>query len=240
MRKLISLLNSITNKFISIYESILAVFRETKNQLEYLPDFDNFEYKIAVKPVDSRVFAWSKLCECERWLEYFKWVEGLIHPGKGDHRVLLDDAKNAFLLCFEATIQYLKSQFADEFGEDAGAQRFNNFLNYHSEYDLVIKGIRTLRHIEAHIETKLVPSKVVVVIGGSRTNGTSTTGLSRSWHVPSLKGSDFQKLRRPPLANEHLSDWNKMVENTHASNIFADGLKKLKSILEDAEKICGR
>ena len=237
MRNLLSLFSSITNKSISLYEAIRADFRETTNPLKYLPDFDNFEYTIAIKPPDTRVFAWSKLCECERRLEFFRWIEKLIDPGKGDYRVLLNDAKSAFLLCFEATIQYVISQFVDQFGKAAGEREFYALLKSHAEYDLVIKGIRTLRHIEAHVETKLVPSKVVAVIGGSKADGTSATRLSRSWHFASLTEVDLQKLHHtPPLASKHLSDWNSMVENTPASDIFAHGLKKLKSILKEADK----
>ncbi len=40
-----------------------------------LPDFDHFTYKIATRPVASKLIAWSKLEEGERRLAMYEWAE---------------------------------------------------------------------------------------------------------------------------------------------------------------------
>src|SRR5688572_22989290 len=95
----------------SILKRFFAVFQATENPLDAFPDFQNMQYRLATEPSGSRIRAWSKLRECERRLEIYKWVASLNDPRKAQHRILLNDTVSAFLLSFEATIQFLGDQF---------------------------------------------------------------------------------------------------------------------------------
>jgi hypothetical protein len=89
------------------------IFRQPRPDatLYQLPAFDSFTYSVAVPPPQPKGIAWDKLTECERRLEMCKWVECLNDPRTPQHRVLLDDCVSAFLLTFEATLQFINDQF---------------------------------------------------------------------------------------------------------------------------------
>jgi len=79
--------------------------------IDSLPDFDHFTYKIAIRPPATRLIGWCKLEEAERRLAMYKWADGKNEPGNPRNRVLLNDAASAFLLTFEATIHSSKTKF---------------------------------------------------------------------------------------------------------------------------------
>jgi hypothetical protein len=161
-------------------------------------------------------------------------VEKLNDPAKAQHRLLLDDTISAFLLSYEATLQFLKEQL-----ENARTNMsFNNWLNNQPQYDVFMRGLRTLRQFAAHIEVKPTSSKIVVVIGGSRPDGTSATDFSRTWKLPGLSQSDLDKLRPQSKLNApDLNDWNALVEQSNIETIFKEGLFRLKEVLDKAESI---
>jgi hypothetical protein len=160
-------------------------------------------------------------------------VERLNDPPTPQHRVLLDDCVSAFLLTFEATLQFVNDQFLKR----CNMPSFNTWLDQLPQYDLYLKGLRTLRHFAAHIEIKPMSSLVIAVIGGSLPNGTSATSVSRRWRLPELQLSDLQKLRTPALQPNDLPNWNALVEQESLVSIFTHGLHQLRDILLEAEKI---
>jgi hypothetical protein len=162
-----------------------------------------------------------------------KWVERLNDPRTPQHRVLLDDCVSAFLLTFEATLQFVNDQFLKR----GNMPSFNTWLAQLPRYDLYLKGLRTLRHFAAHIEIKPTPSLIIAVIGESLPNGTSETSVSRRWQLPELQLSDLQKLRTPTLQPNDLPTWNALVERESIVSIFTRGLHQLRNILLEAEKI---
>jgi hypothetical protein len=201
--------------------------------LHQLPAFNSFACTVAVPPPQAKGIAWDKLAECERRLEMYKWAENLNDPRSPHHRVLLDDCVSAFLLTFEATLQFINDQFLKR----GNMPSFNSWLNQLPQHDLHVKGLRTLRHFAAHVEIKPTPSQIVAVIGGSLPNGTSATSVSRTWRLPELQPSDLQKLRMPALQPKDLPAWNGLVEQSNVTSIFAYGLRQLRDILLEAEKI---
>src|SRR5712692_11532267 len=90
---------------------LLKQQKPVANPLDVLPDFQNFSYAVALAPAGSHIDAWVKLREAERRLAIYKWVEQYNDPSKPQYRVLLNDSVSAFLLNFEATVQFLKEQF---------------------------------------------------------------------------------------------------------------------------------
>ena len=148
-------------------------------------------------------------------------------------RTLLNDAVSAFLLTFEATIQFLKNQYE----LSNGPKSFYGWLNLQPQHDIIVRGLRTLRHFEAHVEAKPSRRLVRMYIGGSRNDGTSETDVSTAWQVPKLQDSDIAKLQRPPLSRNELPDWNNTVMKTDLESLFTHGLEKLKEILKAAEAL---
>ena len=199
-------------------------------KFEPFPDLDNYTPRIATPPRASRITAWTKLEECERRLVVYNWAERRSDPRTPKNRVFLNDSVSAFLLSFEATLQFIKDQFT----RTTSAPNFDQWLDDLPHYD-VVRGLRTLRHFEAHVENKPPPSHVKIALGDSLWNGTSASDVSRSWQLPSLVAAELNKLRSSPLKDDHLSDWNFCVANDDVATVFEHGLQKLKAILEASE-----
>jgi hypothetical protein len=199
--------------------------------LEPFPDLDSYTYSIGIPPAGSRITAWSKLQECERRLLVYKWAEGRNDPRTPKNRVLLNDAVSAFLLTFEATLQFVKDQFI----KSVSAPNFDHWIAQLPENDLVVRGLRTLRHFEAHVEAKQPPSLVRLHIGESLSNGTSATQVSRSWQLPPLEAVELAKLNHAPLKANDLQKWNLLVARDDLPSLFRQGLERLRAVLEAAE-----
>lgn len=197
------------------------------------PDFDYFAYRIAIRPTPSKLIAWGKLEEAERRLATYKWAEAKNDPRTPQNRVLLNDAVSAFLLTLEATLQFAKNQFVIT----PSTPDFDAWLAAQPENDVLLPGLRTLRHFEAHVEAKPPPRLVRLFIGGSLPDGTSETEASTDWKLPALQPADLSKLHHAPLRSVDLKDWNNLVESVDAPAIFEQGLIKLRKILEKAETV---
>lgn len=204
-----------------------------ENPLDSMPDFSSFQYQIAVEPPISSVEAWAKLRECERRLALYAWAEARNDPAKAQHRILLDDCLSALLLSYEATLQYVK----DQFSRSASQVQFSSWLSQQPDYDVVVKGLRTLRHIEAHVEDVSIQSLIKAILGGSLPDGTSATQVSRTWKLPKLDQDDLNKLRTPPIRPSELPDWNSLVDQRPAEQMLSDGLARLRGILAAAELV---
>jgi len=195
------------------------------NTLDSFPIFQNYAYTIAVEPLGSRVRAWGKLRECERRLEMYRWIEGLDQPPRAEHRILLDDMVGAFLLSFEAVLQFLRTQY-----RLAGAQPdFYVWLVQQPSYDVTMKGLRTIRHLEAHIKEKQTRSAMVASPPGY---------FERTWRLPDLSQSDLSIMRQPtPILAVDLPDWNRLVDSSDVLSVCTDGLIKLRDILYTTESM---
>jgi hypothetical protein len=201
-----------------------------KNLLpKFFPDLENFTYRIAISPANTKILAWGKLRECERRLAIYRWAAELNNPRTPQHRVLLNDAVSAFLLTYEATVQFLKNQF----GVTPNAPDFDQWLLSQPEYDITVRGIRTLRHFEAHVESKPQPRTVRI----SLSVGASERLDGVDWKLPKLQSSDIAKLRNSPLKPQHLPDWHLIVDGNDAPAVFGTCLSRLKDILSRAEAL---
>lgn len=213
--------------------------KPSRNPLDALPDFENLLYAIANKPAGSHIDAWDKLREAERRLVMYKWVEQHNDPATPRHGVLLDDSVSAFLLTFEAAIQFLK----DQFKRTGTPQQFDVWFAGHPQNDACLKGLRTLRHLEAHVERKHSPRTVLktltayVTVGRGRSrNGDRQNGsVGCLWQLPKLDPTDIAKLNSPALSVADLGAWNALREAFDAKALFERGLLSLKSILDKAE-----
>ena len=217
------------------FSHLIGWQRAVANPLDAMPDFQDFKYMIAIEPSGSHVNAWGKLREAERRHAMYKWVEQRNDPAKAQHRVLLNDSVSAFLLTFEASIQFLK----DQFKRSCPTQKFDAWFAQQSQNDVHVKGLRTLRHLEAHVEVKPPPRTVHVDITASFGGRKSGNGIRECiWRLPPITSADLGKLHKhTPLADTDLNDWNTLVVNSDAGTICANGLDRLKQVLEAAEKV---
>jgi hypothetical protein len=190
------------------------------------PDLEGFRYQIARRPATAVLRAWSKLEETERRLAVFRWVVQVTDPNQPQHHTLLDDCESAFLMAFEATLGFVEDQFKAEGVRPV----FGDWLKAHQvgrPEDQLLRGIRTLRHLEAHVRAELPHSLVVVVAERPR--------VKRQWQLPPLSEKHLSMLRSPRLDVSDLEAWNDSVRRHSAEELMARGLSELNMIVRDAE-----
>jgi len=217
--------------FLSSLRSLFHCITQPTNPLNSMPDFSQFTYAIVCPPTTPKIFVWDKLRECERRLEFYRWAESLNDPSKAQHRIILDDALAAFLLTFEASLQYAK----DAFSSSATKVHFWDWLRTLPEYGLPVRGIRTIRHIEAHVRDMPIGSNIGVKIGRSLPGGKSHVEVSRTWRLPTLSPADLKSLRTPALLVADLPQWNALVEARCADSLLEEVLRKVQDIVKAAE-----
>jgi hypothetical protein len=150
-----------------------------------LPDLTHFTHILVSPPVSPRGTGWDKLKECERRLTLYRWAEHLNAPPEPTsylplppHQVFLDDCLSAFLLTFEAALQFV----ARLFRRLSVSPSFNQWLKGLPEHDLYVRGLRTLRHIAAHVEIKPAERGGYVLLGKIGEPSTA----SHKWLLPEL------------------------------------------------------
>jgi len=206
---------------------LIADARTDENPLDSIPDFASFDYRLAVAQAEKEPIGWSKLKECERRLALYSWVESRNDASKAQHRVFLDDCLSALLLSYEATLQHVK----EAFGNSLAQRDFRSWLLSRPEYDTLVKGLRTLRNIEAHVRCVPIQSSIVAVLGGSLPNGRSAAEVSRTWRLPTLAQADLGALRSQPLSSRDLQKWNALVGSKSAQQILTEGLLQLCALV---------
>lgn len=193
------------------------------NLLEPLCGLDSLDFhQIAIRPENAQLTAWSKLWECERRLAFYRWVEGLNLPGQHEYKALLGDAITAFLYTYEATLQFALKQFE----ATRGPKSFWDWADELTEYDLTVKGLRTLRHFEAHVVE--MPHSVTVQVRMSEeiVSGETNTRTHKIYGLPALQPARLAGLRQPtPLDSTDLNAWNERVSKTSVADLFKYGSK---------------
>lgn len=195
------------------------------NPLDRLPDFEVVTYLHIQKPAAAKLIAWDKAQESERRMTFYEFVERNLDLAK-PKRTLLDDALAAFLLTFEAAMQHAKSQVIA-----AGRiPKFDDWLQAQTEYDVLFRGLRSLRHLQAHVEAYGASQNRVVVLQKLSDSFTR-------WSMQRLSPADLARLERSPLKPEHLADWQTLVESNNTVGLMSQGLGKLNNILTRLEPL---
>jgi hypothetical protein len=141
--------------------------------------------------------------------------------------LFLKDLASAYLLSFEAALEFLKEECFDS------RRDFETWLAQRSEYDLECRGLRTLRHLEAHIRPGTISAQVGV-FADSRFAG-STPGGRTTWSWAPISLADFDALHAPALARGELGAWNDRCVSLHVRGLMLHGLEQLRGILAAAE-----
>jgi hypothetical protein len=194
-----------------------------------LIDFDALPPTHAIAPSPTRLpRTWSKCAETERRLDFIDW---LLHVVREPARLkgLRNDAVSGFLLTFESTFQILGHETSPVGGLDG-------WLGSKSVYDVLCRGLRTLRNLEAHIHSGALaaPSPHTAY---SRFAGGTDGGNIVAWRLPELPLNTWQMLqgRGRKIAQAELSQWNALVDRTPAATLLRDSLVQLTAVVRAAE-----
>lgn len=187
-----------------------------------LPDYEHFPYKFSPPKLPNELVAWAKLRECERRVATYTWAESNNDISNPQYRVLLNDALSALLMTIEAVFQLLKLECF------SGTKELEAWLTLQHEYDVLLRGLRTLRHLEAHVESKPVAGHITVVVGWP---------TNRRWSLQSLDAKDLERLRKPPLSVDMLPEWNELVGQRCNVDLFQYALQKLQILLERSKAL---
>jgi len=175
-----------------------------------LIDLDAYQYRI-VTGEHHGTAVWERLLELERRQVMFDWLSAAVRE-KGRNEKLFSDLAGAYLYSLEAAVQ----EFALTYSGGTGSDKW---LAKQSEYDEVLRGLRTLRHREAHVATSSV-------VSGDRRAGHTTLsaggrdGATVAWHFRAISEEEYAALHRPKLAHDDREAWNHLAESELALDLM--------------------
>lgn len=185
-----------------------------------LIDFDALESRLVCRPQSATSRAWATLEEAERRLDYFDWLVHVVREPARMRR-FAGDLITAYLLTFEATLQIVKHESFPTTG-------FDRWLSQQSSYDIVCRGLRTLRNLEAHIRSAGATHSSQLQ-EYSRFAGGIDGGCTVPWLLPPISPSEYGELLpagRKLLASE-LAQWNQEAEQRSAAHLMRHGVERL-------------
>jgi hypothetical protein len=189
-----------------------------------LPDFDQLEPRYILPDKSRRLAAWSKATEVERRLDHFEWLAHVARRPSGIQTFVLDIA-SAYLLSLESALQVLH---AEKFPNG-----FEKWLTTLPANDLTFRGLRTLRHLEAHIRTGTLTQRNVG--GHSRFTG-GEGGSNIGWRWAPISVAEFRALRTPKISEAELPEWNSQLEEYLVMDLMRLGVERLLAVFRQAEK----
>ena len=193
-----------------------------------LPEFDQLELYHSLKPAGARGTAWGKLRATEHGLLAFDWVVHAVR--KPGHCVtLINYLAGAFLLSFEATLQILYYEHKPHLPNGLDA-----WLASRKEYSLLVRGLRTLRHLDAHVRSSQLTADYARAAHSRFASGVDP-GSTVAWQLPPISTTELSQLARPKLAASELPAWDAMVGASFAADLMRQGLVNLSKIVEASE-----
>lgn len=215
-------------RIVAVTESALASLSD--DDAIRLPGFDLAPYLIAVKPEGARLRGWKKLEETERRLMMLRWVIAVTDNSQPQHHTLIDDCETAFLLAFEATLQLLKQELVDT-GRPGFEAMVRSVLSGKGDADIIFRGIRTLRNLEAHVEAELTTAKIYLNLTGE-----SQHRVTRQWQFRPLTAAILKSLHTKHITDPgELDRWNVIVQATSVDEVMETGLRELALVVTEGE-----
>lgn len=201
---------------------------EAYSQSVPLPDFDRLEPAFAGPP-SAHLKAWTNLAEAARWRVLFAWFTWVQDHGARPR--VMGDVARAYLMSFESTLQVLGHQ---RFGKRSGTTSLKEWLETQkAHYDLECRGLRTLRHLEAHVKSRDLGGHVDI-LADTPFAGPATGGRI-AWFWSGISPADYAALRQPaPLEPSELDAWNACSRKRHVLDLMLHGLEHLQSLLTAA------
>ncbi len=191
-----------------------------------LVQFDVLDRQFVFRPAGNPSSVWTKLKDLERRLDAFDWSCMVVRePRRCD--TFINDLAFAFVLGFEATFQALMRA--------KGATGFDTWLNAQPAYDMPCRAVRTLRNLEAHIQSgQLLAGQGRGIYTRFSSSMTPQPGVA--WFLPDISQAEYNALRKVGrrLAPAELTDWNAHRAVEYAANIFRSTLISIVAIVEGA------
>jgi hypothetical protein len=195
-----------------------------------VPQFDSvplvaFDYlePIFVLPTPRRLRSWDKVLEVTRRFDHYEWITHVVRRPAGCESFVTDLARS-FLLSFESALQMLKE-------EVFGAQ-FEKWMLTQPANDLTTRGLRTLRHLEAHIRPGVLTQNHQ---GGHSRFAGAEGGTTIGWRWAPINVKEFHQLRRPLISVEELPIFNALIECDLVASLMRAGIIKLIVLFEAAD-----
>lgn len=190
-----------------------------------LPAFDYLEARYIQADSSRRLTAWRKAAEVERRLDHFEWLAHVARRPAGIQS-FVSDLASAYLLSFEAAVQVL------------AAEKFPNgiekWLGTLATNDLTFRGLRTLRHLEAHVRPSELSQRSV---GGHSRFTAGEGGSNIGWQWAPIGDADFQALRTPRISAAEVPVFNQQLEKDLAMDLMRDGVERIRDICGRAEQL---
>lgn len=204
-------------------------------QLDSVPliAFDELEPLLVHPPARSAVRAWVKASEVGRRMDQYDWLVHVARPTRGC-ATFIGDLASAFLLSYESTLQVLKQQWKDT-RQRTRLPDFDSWLRSQPAHDLTCRGLRTLRHVQAHVGV----APVRVPHGHpaySRFAAGVDPGHVPAWGWTPLSEADFGELTTRPITASELPEWNARLGETPVTQLMREGIERLVRILHAAEQ----
>jgi len=194
--------------------------------MDTLLEIENYTYTIALAPIPATLRAWAKLREVERRIFYLKDAMSKNRPIK-PLTTFISDAASSFLMTFEATIQICGEEFIHQRSEGAWDmwQKNSAELAY-----LIVRGLRTLRHLEAHVVSRRAKRLTIAKLGMELPN------VSDYHYFDMLNEPTLRMLKRPKIDQNELPNWNSFIEQHTIVKVCEDGLRKLAHFISVTEQ----
>jgi hypothetical protein len=188
-----------------------------------LPDFDRLEPRYIISDPSRRLRAWSKASEVERRLDHFEWLSHVARRPSGVQTFVADLA-TAFLLSFESALQVLQ--------QERFPRRLETWLKTVPANDLTVRGLRTMRHLEAHIRSGHLTQRHV---GGHSRFIAGEGGTTIGWRWGVVAPEEFRALTTPRISAAELVDWNKQLDEYLIMDLMRTGVERLRDVFAAAE-----
>ena len=191
---------------------------------------DHLDGYLRRRPANATLRAWAKFEETERRHIYFEWFTHCLGKRWSGFQSLVDDAATAFLMSFEAGFQLLLEE------SFKNGQAMDKWLETRPEYDLVCRGLRTMRNAEAHLSATSLGLQVNSASYSIFGSG-GDPGRIVLWVFPTMDPAKLPRSTKLDVGSGELALWNDLVEATAVSQIMRRGLAGLHRVLEAAEII---
>jgi hypothetical protein len=193
-----------------------------------LPAFDYLEPRYILPDSNRRLKAWSKAMEAERRLDHFEWLSHVARMPGGIQTFVLDFA-TAYLLSLESALQILKH----ERFQKGTSPSFDTWIETLPANDLVFRGLRTMRHLEAHIRQGGLTQRTV---GGHSRFISGEGGTTIGWQWAEVSLAEFRALDRPKIREAELPAWNNQLDEYLIMDLMRLGIERLRDVFATAEK----
>lgn len=186
--------------------------------------FDHLDRRYIRHRQNRTLRAWPKAEETERRIDHFEWLAHVARTANGVQTFVLD-LSTGFLLSFESTLQVLQ--------DEKFPKGFDDWLGNQGSNDLIFRGLRTMRQLEAHIRAGTLTQRREG--GHSRFTG-SEGGSNIGWRWSQVTDQEYRSLKHKRLSQTELGDWNILLDERLIMDLMREGVTRLIALLDEAEK----